>query len=299
MNKQTNIIIVIVILVALGGIYLINKGNSENESAISITGYYDANHNLIKSGMAIVGGVPNVQYITLSVNVKNTDTVPLTLSMVDATPISFKNALGTNTLTIQPGASGKWDSSQIEVTPFIGKSQIFTVKVKASSSSRVNVEKDSSLTLKIEPDSTSASFEVKVVSSNGGTGTDLSCVEAWSCTTGACVNGIKTKICTDANDCGTTSSRPALSESCTISSSSFDTNAGTTYSSFISGTWVLIDTNSDGILEKFNYNSISSSSCIGSLLTTYNGITINKYSGSQGTSIIICNNAGAGYKKYS
>lgn len=49
--------------------------------------------------------------------------------------------------------------------------------------------------------------------SGGGGG----CTESWSCpdwSTVSCISGIKTRACTDANNCGTTYNRPSLSQSC-------------------------------------------------------------------------------------
>jgi len=41
------------------------------------------------------------------------------------------------------------------------------------------------------------------------------CTENWSCTDwSACADNIQTRICTDANSCGTTTNRPALSQTC-------------------------------------------------------------------------------------
>lgn len=46
---------------------------------------------------------------------------------------------------------------------------------------------------------------------------DSACVESWSCGTwSACSNNTQTRSCIDANVCGTTNSRPPLSQSCTI-----------------------------------------------------------------------------------
>lgn len=297
--KKNQIIVIVVILFIVGALFYLNKANSEPTSAVSISGYYDANRQLIKSGMAMVGGVQGVEYITLKVNVKNTDTVPLTLSIVDASPSSFKSALGTNTLTIQPGATGFWESDLISINQFIGKTQSFTAKVKASSSSRVNVEKESSLSVKIEDDPTTASFDVTVTSSTGSSGTDLSCIEAWSCNPyGTCTNGVQTRTCTDASDCGTTSKRPSLTQSCSGSSISFEMSTNT-YASIGSTSWVKYDIDANGVIDQLKYNSVSTSSCIGTKLLTYGDMTINVYSGSQGKSIIACNPTGGGYKKFS
>ncbi len=44
----------------------------------------------------------------------------------------------------------------------------------------------------------------------------LDCTETWSCTGWtACSGSTQTRTCTDSNDCGTISSRPILSQSCT------------------------------------------------------------------------------------
>ncbi|MBI5467486.1 MAG: right-handed parallel beta-helix repeat-containing protein [Candidatus Kerfeldbacteria bacterium] len=60
----------------------------------------------------------------------------------------------------------------------------------------------------------------------GSSGTDIGakpysnsppppCVESWSCGAwSACTNNSQTRSCTDANDCGTTVNRPALTQSC-------------------------------------------------------------------------------------
>lgn len=45
----------------------------------------------------------------------------------------------------------------------------------------------------------------------------VSCVESWSCGVwSSCVNSTETRTCTDAHSCGTTTSRPALSQSCVM-----------------------------------------------------------------------------------
>ena len=59
----------------------------------------------------------------------------------------------------------------------------------------------------------------------GGGGTPpASCSENWSCKSwSACVNSNQTRTCTDLNSCGTTKSKPALSQSCSA------TNCATNY----------------------------------------------------------------------
>jgi len=46
----------------------------------------------------------------------------------------------------------------------------------------------------------------------------VACVESWSCGNwSTCLNDTQTRTCTDANNCGTSATRPALSQSCTTS----------------------------------------------------------------------------------
>jgi hypothetical protein len=54
-----------------------------------------------------------------------------------------------------------------------------------------------------------------VARSIGATQTTQSCTENWSCSNwSACANASQTRTCTDGNACGTTSSRPPLTQSC-------------------------------------------------------------------------------------
>ncbi|MDP3899712.1 MAG: LamG-like jellyroll fold domain-containing protein [bacterium] len=55
-----------------------------------------------------------------------------------------------------------------------------------------------------------------------------SCTESWTCTSwSTCSNSTQTRTCTDSNSCGTTTSRPALSQSCTTTPP--PSGSGTTY----------------------------------------------------------------------
>lgn len=53
---------------------------------------------------------------------------------------------------------------------------------------------------------------------SSGPGGPTSCTESWTCGAfSTCSNGTQTRTCTDANACGTITSRPVLSQSCTSS----------------------------------------------------------------------------------
>lgn len=81
----------------------------------------------------------------------------------------------------------------------------------------------------------------------------------------------------------------------------FETNAGNEYGTYVSGTWIKVDTDANGQSEKYIFSSTTTTgSCIGlPLLTTNSGLVMHKYSGSQGVSVIVCNpTSNGGYKKY-
>ncbi len=57
---------------------------------------------------------------------------------------------------------------------------------------------------------------------------NLTCVESWSCSDwSACSGGSQTRTCTESVGCGTTVDQPALSQSCTVSTSSSSGGSGT------------------------------------------------------------------------
>lgn len=64
-----------------------------------------------------------------------------------------------------------------------------------------------------------ASDDTEIIKDTVITTTTLNCAEKWSCTSfGACISGIQSRTCIDENSCGTTVSRPSLTQSCVSSS---------------------------------------------------------------------------------
>jgi len=59
------------------------------------------------------------------------------------------------------------------------------------------------------------------------TGAAITCTESWSCSdwsTISCINGKKSRTCTDINDCGTTVSKPAESQLCEVETGKVSSN---------------------------------------------------------------------------
>ncbi len=68
----------------------------------------------------------------------------------------------------------------------------------------------------------SPGLSVFIIGTKGGapavTETPATCTESWACTDwSTCANNQQTKTCTDSNNCGTTTSKPSESQSCTVS----------------------------------------------------------------------------------
>lgn len=268
-----------IILISAGGIIIYNLLNSQQD--ISISGYYDSNGNLITGTQnAFINGIAGVKYITIKVSAQNKDTVSLDAKITDASPVTFKNALILNNIQAIPaGGTVEWNSDLIDISSYVNTTQSFYVKVLFSSPFRSPVELTStSLNIKIDPDP-SAQGSVVITSSNSNT------------TSGSSTSS--------SSSGGGTTVTPPTGETQTSSTFQTDAVAGA-YTNYKSGTYVRVDSDSNGILEEYTYAStITAGACGGTLLTTTpEGYLVNKYSGSSGTSIYICNPSSAGYKRY-
>lgn len=269
MNKNIKVISIFAILVLLiGGGYFLYKTYVKSNDGITINTYYDKNKVPIKGlKQAIIGGVGGVQYVTLDVNAKNTDTVPLDIKIVDATPSLFKSTLPVDIKTVQPGDTVTWTSGLVDISSFVNTQTTFSVVLRASSSLRKSLDKPQSLTLTIDEEP-NAQFDVTINDPSGSSETN-------------------------PGDTGTGT---------TGTNSDFETNAVPgSYSEYKSGTWIRLDTDNNNILEEYTYAStITAGACGGTPLSiqTPEGYSLNTYSGSSGFSIYICNPSGVGYKRY-
>lgn len=183
--------------------------------------YYDGNGNeiLMSKGLSIIGGLEGVEYISLEVNIKNTGEVPLEIKIKDASPSQLKSALPTNIITLPIGEDYTWNSDLIDVGPFEGTTQIFTVIVNGEytyAGKLKALEKEGSISLSIQPDPTGG-FDVLVTLDSGSDDPDtpIECTENWVCGEwGTCTNNEQMRDCTDSNDCGTTNEMPAIVQNC-------------------------------------------------------------------------------------
>lgn len=139
-----------------------------SEAGISLHNVYDENGNPInQDAQATVAGVSGVKYITLRVNAINKDSVPLTFSIVDASPTNFKTALNPPATNTAPaGSTASWISDLIDIQGMEGTVQNFKVIVKAESSQRKPSEKTYSVDIRIDEDPT-AGFDIEIVGSAG------------------------------------------------------------------------------------------------------------------------------------
>jgi hypothetical protein len=225
--------------------------------------YYDANNNLISSStqQALIGTNEGVKYIKVTVNALNKDTTNLDFELSSISPAFLSSAITATKLTIAPNQYGTWISNLIDVSPLVGTTQTLQVTIKASSPIRQTATKTTvPITLKIDPDPVS-NFDITIDSGLDSSGINPSCNESWVCSDwNTCTDNTQSRICTDANTCGTTNSKPSLTQSCTASSTvKFRTNAADG-NSYISGTWIAYDSNSDGALECYTYSTTSSGS---------------------------------------
>lgn len=275
-NNRTTLIglgvfVVVVVLASLGYLFF---GVLGNEQGLEITGYFDENGDEINTQeQAVVGGIEGVSYITVRVNAKNTDSVELEVELTEITPSFVEDAFDlTDTQIAAPGETVSWDSDLIDIRPYIGTQQTIVAKAKFSSASRQDsISTSAPKTVTIEADA-SAAGSVVVETTTEGDDDPITPPE------------------------GGDEEEPPVDDY-----PDFETNAVPgAYNNYKSGTWIKVDENGDGVLEEYVYKSaITAGTCGGTYLTvTPEGYTVNRYSGSSGLSIFICNPSAGGYKRY-
>ena len=285
----------IAILVLVAGVagYFYIQNNPKILDGVSIGKMFDVNGKLIKTGQqAVIGGQQGVRYITLKVAVTNTDTVPLTFSITDASTADFKSALPINTpITIQPGSQQVWESSQIDMFPYVNNTASFSATIQATSTYRQTTTKISTISIPVGAD-TASSFTVTITSSVQNGSTLLTCPSGQTlCSDGVCRSSCTTQCSSGQTLC----SDGTCKTSCTTQQAGFESNAVVgQYSNYgSSDIWIKIDSNGDSVLEQYTKRG-TVSGCIGTALsvTTPEGYTVTKYTGSSGVEFIICNPVG-------
>jgi len=258
MKKKRKIILAIIfvslLLILSVGAYMVFQKLSIHDF-IEISGYYDAQGNKISKMQSVVNGVEGVKYITLDIHVKNEDTVALTLRVKSMTPEEIVGAIPGTELKLNSKESGKFTTGLIDIEPYEGKAQEFCANV---TSDKIPALREASVVggctnvvVEINP---SGTFVISLNSSvESGTGSiNPGCTESWTCEDwSVCSGNVQTRTCTDSNNCETTISKPALSQSCvSLQIVKFRTNSDGTYAS---GSWITYDSNNDGILECYVY----------------------------------------------
>ena len=206
-KSSTNIILgILSILILLGCVYVyFFILNEPSVDTMKISGYYDAEGNLISSSgvkQAVLGGVEGVTYITIDINALNKDTVSLDFEILNATPEALSNVLTLSSKkSAGPNEKVTWTSGLIDITPYVGKTQVFTVTLQASSPIRTSLSKSASLSIAVSADPV-AGFDISL-EDNVGTG-DFVPVPSEYCGDGTCQTGETSDTC--LADCEATTS---------------------------------------------------------------------------------------------
>lgn len=137
MRKKSNysVYIALFLLVVSGlviGFYVINpKGISgAGENAMTVK-YYDAQKNEISSNpvASMIGGISNISYISFTISLKNTGSVPITSTIIDANPPLFLNSFDKLPRTIHKSDTGIWNSQLIDIAQYENSTVTFKVKI--------------------------------------------------------------------------------------------------------------------------------------------------------------------------
>lgn len=184
-NKKVlfGILAVVVLVGIVGGVvYFFPSLVNFDSPAISVNSYYDVDGNLIDgSEQSVVGGVEGVKFISLDVTAFNKDSVPLTFSVISASPVGFSEALVgslNQKVEVDPDGSFTWTSGLVDIEQWEGNMVEFAATVRAESSRRDVVEKTFRVPIEIGVDPLSE-FDVVVDSSvesnDGGFGEGSLC----------------------------------------------------------------------------------------------------------------------------
>jgi hypothetical protein len=217
-NKSFIIISVIIGVLLISSVlayFVFIKGHTTN--LVEVNQLFDANGNPISTAQSVIGGIEGVKYITLKINVENKDTVTLNLKVKNSTS-SISSSMPTNVLSISAGQKSSWTTDLIDIEPFERTTPNFCVTVESEKipSLRESSFVSGCVSVKVDPNP-SGSFDVGLNSSIGEGTINPGCTESWTCSSfGTCTNSIQTRTCTDSNSCGTTTTKPAESQSCIV-----------------------------------------------------------------------------------
>jgi hypothetical protein len=194
-------------------------------SSISLDWYVNSN----------AGNLSSIFNTTKTIELREGNITRVIFDYPFSSPLNFKTLV----ITKQPSSSNR---GYLSVSGINGTTKTFTVdKLNASSTKVCIINAEATIS-----DMTSACDGVKeylfncpgsfgsytcnitdnklvvsgltnsVVAEFIGQSNSTSCIERWTCLNWtSCTSGTRTRTCSDANNCGTISSRPALSETCT------------------------------------------------------------------------------------
>ncbi len=274
-KKKVGVIIGVIglltVLLVATAIFIGGKLGEESFMSVKL---FDKNKNpvgeLTPGTMSIVGGVPNVWYISILVTATHNlgDRDITNLQIISATPTELWVALPSTAYTLSPGGTVEWESELIGVQQFEGQTVEFSVVVEGDDEYLQEVISNSgSISFTVEEE-TPVGFGVEIGSSVGEPEIPA---ETEMCGDDVCEGSETEMNCPE--DCYV-APPPA---SCTVE---FRTSCTGDYSG--SGNCeIVMDRDNDGVLECYTYNTYYSSFSVGQstkITTTPEGHNVYQYS---------------------
>lgn len=237
-------VIFVILLLGLGGVIAYMYLGGGDADAFIETNLLDSNGNPVENGISqsVVNGIEGVAFASFDVNIENLDTVDLVFKLTSITPASVSSSLPTNTITIEPGQTGKFTTELIDIQQFEGNVQEFCITAESEPipALREKGVKSGCVSLDIQPNP-EGNFNVNVDSDLEEPGVNPSCTENWQCSSwSSCSDNLQTRDCVDLNNCGTTDNLPSGEQFCESESSQFETNAQNgNYN--VQGVWIIVN----------------------------------------------------------
>ncbi len=182
---------------------------------------YYRNGVLLSAPLAVVGELEGVTHFSLDVNAENTGDGAMDVIITSVSPPAVSAALPRTSLNILPGEMKTWSSELIDISQFVGTTQVINVEVTGTytyAGQTETIVKEGVVSMQVLPDPIFG-FDVTITDFTGvddpGTEPPQICTESWVCGEwGLCTSNMQTRDCNDLNNCGTSNDMPPVSQGC-------------------------------------------------------------------------------------